>query len=143
MQTRKTAKQKSGRPLWYTGLFLLILISLSACGPMYKTEYILEPPTSQQGKVCVMQCEQNRSQCKNNLQLAQKDCEHQNEIASIKLENCLKAGEMTCYDSRKPCPPLDFEQCNKEHRYCYQACGGKAIPQITCIDTWGWGFGCN
>ncbi|MCI5158463.1 MAG: hypothetical protein D3906_08480, partial [Candidatus Electrothrix sp. AUS1_2] len=102
MQTRKRAEQRNGGLLRYPGLFLLILISLSACGPMYTTEFLLEPPTSQQGQVCVMQCEQNRSQCKNNLQSALKDCEHRNEIAGIKLENCLKAGEMTCYDGRTP-----------------------------------------
>ncbi|MCI5209691.1 MAG: hypothetical protein D3910_13060 [Candidatus Electrothrix sp. ATG2] len=110
---------------------------------MYKTEYILEPPKTQQGQICIMQCEYNRTQCKNNVKSAGKDCKHRNEIAGIKLENCLKAGEMTCYDSRTPCPPPNFEQCNKEHRYCYQACGGKAIPQVTCVDSWGWGFGCN
>ena len=139
---------KRGRPgvghwLCSTGLLGLTLIALSGCGPMYKTEYILEPPKTQQGQICIMQCEYNRTQCKNNVKSAGKDCKHRNEIAGIKLENCLKAGEMTCYDSRTPCPPPNFEQCNKEHRYCYQACGGKAIPQVTCVDSWGWGFGCN
>ena len=143
MKTRKKTRQPSGHSLWHAGLVSLMLVALSACGPMYKTEYILEPPETQQGQVCIMQCEQNRTQCKNNIKSALKDCQHRNEIASIKLENCIKSGDMTCYDTRTPCRPLNFEQCNKEHRYCYQSCGGKAIPQVTCVDSWGWGLGCN
>lgn len=136
-------KKKNSHLLWHAVFLSLLLISLSACGPLYKTEYLLEPPATQQGKMCTMQCEQNRTACKNDVKLAQKDCEHHNEIASIKLENCIKDGEMSCYDSRKSCPPPSFERCNKEHRYCYQACGGKVFPQLTCIDSWGWGRGCN
>lgn len=151
METGKRTRRLSSpsrHSLWYTGvmipgIILLMLVALSACGPLYKTEYTLEPPATQQGQICVMQCEQNRTQCKNNVESTLKDCKHSNEIASIKLESCIKAGEMTCYDTRTACPPPNFEQCNKEHRYCYQSCGGKVFPQITCIDSWGWGLGCN
>ncbi|MCW5212969.1 hypothetical protein VU04_08660 [Desulfobulbus sp. TB] len=140
-------KKKNCHLLWHTVFLSLLLISLSAlisaCGSLYPTEYRLEPPTTQQGQMCVMQCEQNRTACKNDVKLAQKDCEHHNELARMKLESCIKAGGMSCYDSRKTCPPLSFEQCNKEHRYCYQACGGKVSPQPTCVDSWGWGLGCN
>lgn len=136
-------KKKNSHLLWQTVFLSLLLISLSACGSLYPTEYLLAPPTTQQGQMCVMQCEQNRTACKNDVKLAQKDCEHHNEIARMKLESCIKAGGMSCYDSRKTCPPLSFEQCNKEHRYCYQACGGKVSPQLTCVDSWGWGLGCN
>jgi hypothetical protein len=143
MKTTKRAKRVSGRSLWHAVLVSLMLGALSACGPMYTTEYMLSPPETQQGQVCAMQCEQNRTQCKNNVKDALKDCGHRNEIASIKLENCIKSGDMTCYDTRTPCPPPNFEQCNKEHRYCYQSCGGKVVPQVTCVDSWGWGLGCN
>jgi hypothetical protein len=142
----KAVQKKNGHfgyLLWQAVFLGLLLISLSACGSLYTTEYLLEPPTSQQGQICVMQCEQNRTACKNEIKLAQKDCEHRNEIAGIKLENCLKNGGMNCYDSRKTCPPPSFEQCNQEHRYCYQACGGTVASQRTCVDSWGWGLGCN
>ncbi|MCI5208681.1 MAG: hypothetical protein D3910_07785, partial [Candidatus Electrothrix sp. ATG2] len=102
MKAIKKTRQIGGHWLWSTGLISLTLIALSGCGPMYKTEYMLEPPTTQQGQICIMQCEQNRTQCKNNVKSAWKDCKHRNEIASIKLENCIQAGDMTCYDSRTP-----------------------------------------
>lgn len=143
MNTGKKAMRVSVYLLRYVVLCSLTVMILSACGPLYTTEYLLEAPETQQGQLCIMQCKQNRDQCKNDLKSALKDCRHRNEIAALKLKNCLKAGEMTCYDSRTPCPPLDFEQCNKEHRYCYQSCGGKVVPQITCMDSWGWGLGCN
>jgi hypothetical protein len=142
----KATQKKNGHfgyLLWQAVFLGLLLISLSACGSLYTTEYLLAPPTTQQGQICVMQCEQNRTACKNEIKLAQKDCEHRNEIAGIKLENCLKNGGMNCYDSRKTCPPPSFEQCNQEHRYCYQACGGTVASQRTCVDSWGWGLGCN
>lgn len=142
----KATQKKNGHfgyLLWQAVFLGLLLISLSACGSLYTTEYLLEPPTSQQGQMCVMQCEQNRIVCKNEIKLAQKDCEHHNEIARMKLENCIQAGGMSCYDSRKTCPPPSFEQCNQEHRYCYQACGGTVASQRTCVDSWGWGLGCN
>lgn len=133
----KATQKKNGHfgyLLWQAVFLGLLLISLSACGSLYTTEYLLAPPTTQQGQICVMQCEQNRIACKNEIKLAQKDCEHRNEIAGIKLENCLKNGGMNCYDSRKTCPPPSFEQCNQEHRYCYQACGGTVASQRTCVD---------
>ncbi|MCI5149926.1 MAG: hypothetical protein D3916_11160 [Candidatus Electrothrix sp. MAN1_4] len=141
-------KKQGVRSLWHAGLLNLLLFSLlslilSACGPMYKTEYMLEPPTSQQGKLCIMQCEQNWSECKNEVKSDNKDCQHRNEIASLKLEQCIKSGERACYDPRTPCLPPSFEQCNKEYRYCFQSCGGKVVPQVTCVDSWGWGVGCN
>ncbi|MGB5686152.1 MAG: hypothetical protein WBM35_10080 [Candidatus Electrothrix sp.] len=143
-RTKRLSSHLNNHSLWHAGLISLMLGTLlSACGPMYKTEYMMEPPTTQQGQVCIMQCEQNRTQCKNNVKSAMKDCQHRNEIESLKLETCIKAGEMTCYDTRVPCPPPNFEQCNKEHRYCYQSCGGKVVPQVTCVDSWGWGLGCN
>lgn len=141
-------KKQPIRNLWHAGLLHLLLVTLlslilSACGPMYKTEYMLEPPATQQGKLCIMQCQQNRAECKNEVKSNYKDCRHRNEIASIKLEHCIESGERACYDPRTPCFPPNFEQCNTEYRYCFQSCGGKVIPQMTCVDSWGWGLGCK
>ncbi|MCI5222013.1 MAG: hypothetical protein D3924_04915 [Candidatus Electrothrix sp. AR4] len=135
--TNSTERIFSKRLLWSLGISILIM-TMSACGPIYKTEYILQPPETQQGQVCVMQCEQNRMQCKNNKKGDSKDCEHRNQIARLKLETCINSGAISCYDTTEPCPELNFNQCNKEHRYCYQSCGGKVIPQVTCAGYWGW-----
>ena len=125
--------------LWSLGISALVMAALSGCAPpVYKTEYMLQPPKTQQGQICVMQCEQNRTHCKNNKKGDVKDCEHRNEIARLKLENCIASGAVSCLDTSESCPEVDFAQCNEEHRYCYQSCGGKVTPQVTCVGYWGW-----
>ncbi len=129
----------SKRSLWIVGVCASVMTALSGCAsPIYKTEYILQPPETQQGQICVMQCEQNRMQCKNNKKGDVKDCEHRNEINLLKFENCVSTGVASCLDTSESCRELDLAQCNEEHRYCYQSCGGKVTPQVACIGYWGW-----
>ena len=45
-------------------LCLGLLALLSACGPIYDTQYSLVPPTSIEGRRCVGQCQQNRTICR-------------------------------------------------------------------------------
>src|SRR5579863_4632084 len=51
---------------------LTLLLSLSACGPMYSTNLAFQQPKSSSGKQCVNTCLQNRSTC-------QMQCNAQNE----------------------------------------------------------------
>jgi len=57
-------------PLW-----LLLLALLAGCmTPRYQTLYRYEPPTTAAGKVCLEQCEQKLSGCKNQCQEKHQTC---------------------------------------------------------------------
>jgi hypothetical protein len=138
MNTADSTNRFSRKIAGSIGIAALVVTGLSACGPVYRTDYTLEPPDTEHGRMCIMQCAQKRSECKNELESDLKDCRHRNEMAALKLENCLAAGAAPCLDTTEPCPEPNFDQCNEEYRYCYQSCGGTVIPQVTCAGYWDW-----
>jgi hypothetical protein len=67
----------------------LALAALSGCAhhrPEKKTcttEYDLVPPTSYEGKMCVMRCGRERKQCWDDKKQQYKNCQHYNRVVGI------------------------------------------------------------
>ena len=74
----QSAGRKYGVVLSIAGLSMVLL---AGCGPIYETQYTLQPPATPQEQMCVMQCEQIKNQCRNNEQLRYQNCENQNQYA--------------------------------------------------------------
>ena len=119
-----------------------VLMVISAC----ETQYTYTPPETQDGKNCVMQCQNNQTQCKGNEQqrayTLQQECMSKSNEANKQCEiesqadynACIKYAR-TDFDrtmcTKKVCTKdscgssANFSFCEGEFRGCYQQCGGK------------------
>lgn len=118
------------------------LIFLGACGPVYKTDYIFQPPASLQGKMCVNQCTQIKQSCFTNCNLRNESCFLRAEREArksfrtyVKRQNKKKkAIEKTQEDFYRPrCKTSSCQvSCNGNHRICYKDCGGRIGTVTRC-----------
>lgn len=115
----------------------LVIAALSGCGQYTKTEYVMTPPSSPEGQMCVLKCGRDRKQCLDNEYLQQKNCEHHNRMVRLEFERCIASGATNCYHaSALPCPPPRLERCENEQRYCFQSCGGTIESKEVCDRGW-------
>ncbi len=124
---------------------LFLLLSLSACGPIYNTNYAFEQPKSANGKQCTNTCLQNRSTC--NMQ-----CNAQNEQCRMNarkvalpayvryLVNQRKEEQAGRHDRDRTID--DFANysncssncdCESTYRQCFAGCGGIVIENRQCV----------
>jgi len=113
---------------YLTGLAL----ALAACGPIYQTQYAFTPPPTPEGRVCIMQCEQLRFQCRQNEDLKVQNCENQNRWARAEYERCKRSGRKDCHDGTIWCSS-DYDRCDEQYRFCYQSCGGQVLATTVCV----------
>lgn len=115
----------------------LVIAALSGCGRYAKTEYVMTPPSSPEGQMCVLKCERDRKQCLDNEYLQQKNCEHHNRMVRLEFERCIASGATNCYHaSALPCPQPRLDRCENEQRRCFQSCGGQVDTREVCTGGW-------
>ncbi len=125
-------------------LCLGLIALLSACGPIYETQYSMIPPTSAQGRLCVSQCQQERSMCRQSCTMQEQTCRAEArsraaydyeayvrrqtaEKQPIKkrvsdFENSYGCGNSSCHD-----------RCESNYRDCFGGvCGGQVIANRVC-----------
>lgn len=115
---------------------LASLTMLCACGPMYRTDYFYTPPESESGRTCIFQCEMLKGQCRTIEEMRAERCESDSraQIASCEAYIYMTKGrEAEWYECSGSSCSTDYEQCEGQHRYCYQACGGKVDARTTCV----------
>lgn len=130
------------KKLWL--LLFALLLPLSACGPIYNTEYTLVPPKSTDGRMCVRSCGQERTYCRQLCQMDKQACLHDaRERAKIDYHAYVRRQNA----EKKPVKrsPSDFDRsyacgtsscesrCESDHRGCYRDCGGQVIAKEVCI----------
>ncbi len=109
---------------------------LISCGPIYDTQYSYFPPESSEGRACIFQCENSRSQCQELEHYRNQDCERR---STYDYERC-RDDIRYRYDrepkwnecSESSCS-ADEERCDSQFRYCYQSCGGRVDAQTVCV----------
>ena len=129
-----------------TILFLLfLLLSLSACGPIYNTSYSFSQPKSTSGKQCTNACLQNRSVC--NMQ-----CNAQNEQCRVNARKiALPTYLLYLVNQGKEEQPRrhnrdrtidDFANysncssicdCESTYNQCFSGCGGIVTENRQCV----------
>ncbi|CAO3413354.1 agenet domain-containing protein [Azospirillum doebereinerae] len=125
-------------------LCLGVLALLSACGPIYDTQYSLVPPTSVEGRRCVGQCQQNRTICRQSCSISQQSCLNEaRNHAFYKYQDYVDHQR----EKKKPIKKSvhDFEdtyacnanscesRCEADYRDCFGgACGGQVTAQTVC-----------
>ncbi|MBP2302266.1 hypothetical protein [Azospirillum picis] len=125
-------------------LCLAALALLSACGPVYETQYSLTPPASPEGRLCVSQCQQNRSLCRQNCGLAEQACvsdarararyDYQAYVATRKAEKAPIKKSISDFDHSSSCGSSSCEaRCDADYRDCFGgACGGRVSATQVC-----------
>ena len=122
--------------------FCLLSVSLIACGPVYHTDYTFDPPGSQSGRTCVLQCDNSKllcdqltesryDSCLQRAELQYQSCESR-KIYRIDYESGKTKCVENCYCYRESCS-RDEETCDKQYRSCYQTCGGKVTSRTYCV----------
>lgn len=124
------------------GLFLCFLIlGLSGCGPIYRTQQDFIPPSTAEGKLALNSCLHERQECQNTCDSIRVQCQ-QNE-AMVKI-----AGEVVdaisrsnqndkkrtrrysqCEQNRRQCQ----NRCEKTYQACYQNVGGTIRTYKICV----------
>jgi hypothetical protein len=119
----------------------LMAAMLSACGPVFKTEYSYVPPRSDGGKMCVAQCIQGKNAC-------EQSCEMKNQNCKLRAhQDALTQFEMYKQEQKRIGKPVErsvdsFDRsyacsascgCDETYNSCYSTCGGKVIETQVCV----------
>ncbi len=121
---------------------LLPLLFLTACGPVYNTEYTLTPPTSAQGKQCANQCFYTRGGCVDACSSIYTSCDRGGLYGGVGYGSGWRRGAFggigygtSSYD-RANCrydTDMCVERCEIIYRQCFTGCGGSVTPTTTCV----------
>ena len=125
-------------------LSTLTLISiglfLTACGPIYNTEYSYVPPKSKIGKMCISQCQQNKMMCEQMnasrkdacLSKARQDALYEFEIYKLQREKEKKSIDKTPRSFERTWQCNQDSQCKASFNSCYTTCGGDIYERKVC-----------
>ena len=125
-------------------LCLAVMALLSACGPVYETQYSLIPPASAEGRLCVNQCQQNRNFCRQNCGMMQQACvnearsralyEYQAYVNRRNAEKQPIKKSVSDFDRSYSCGNSSCEaRCEADYRDCFGgSCGGQVLAKTVC-----------
>ncbi len=110
-------------------LAIMSLLLLCACETV---RYEYTPPTSTEGKQCVVQCASVREMCRSNenqrAAYKQQSCEQRsdaNYYVCMSTTTHNKKLQEKCSEKREYCSEYpDFARCNDEYNQCFSNCGG-------------------
>jgi len=125
---------------------ILLLITmmvglLSACGPIYKTEYAYVPPHSSVGKMCTAQCLQSKSMCQQMCEMRNENCRAQARMEAREDYREYKH-ERREEGKRIKKDRSDFDRsyacnsscdCEPQYNSCYSSCGGQVLERQVCV----------
>ena len=113
---------------------------LGGCGPQFVTKYSYEPPSTAEGRICAMQCENSRAQCVQLVDMERQNCEIREQQRRLAYDLCVsqsnkKAKETGCYMQYEFCGGgwEARERCTAPYNSCYAVCGGQVSSQTVCV----------
>jgi hypothetical protein len=119
----------------------LFIVTVTGCGPVYKTTFNYTPPKSDTGKMCAAQCIQARTTCQTMCEMQKQNCITQAKIDADRDYEAYKTEQLS---QSKPVKkiPADFDKtwqcdsacgCGNTFNMCYQTCGGIVTPHKECV----------
>lgn len=120
---------------------LALLFALSACGPIYSTNYIYVAPKSWDGRQCANECLQSQTNCHMQCNSQYQSCLNSARLAAtpsylIYVESEQKKGRIpkrTLDDFANYSSCQQTCDCDNTYGQCFTNCGGKIIAQRRCI----------
>ncbi len=124
-------------------LVLAALLPLSACGPIYETQYNMVAPPTEMGRMCANNCMMMRQTCQQSCESQSSQCEM---IANLQAREDYRdyvrereaAGKLikkkrSDFIHTSQCDADDCHaRCESDYRVCYMNCGGQVIPVTRC-----------
>lgn len=111
--------------------FALLILTLSACGPIYTTEYEIVPPSTEFGAMCANNCLLSKTSCENycldkaNQARLIKSLEQQNSDLRKMNQGVKLTNEFNFdLDDNGQC----VKRCMTDYHTCHINCGGMVIP---------------
>lgn len=117
---------------------VIAALVISACGPIYNTEYTYIPPADTDSRACIAQCNNSKGQCQNNAQLRADNERLRCDVdASIDYERCIghaanDAARAQCVKRSCAGGDVDDSRCDADFRVCFQSCGGIVQSRQVC-----------
>lgn len=120
---------------------IIIIGSIVACGPVYRTETKIYNPTDDPGLNCANQCLYNRAQCQQNCRHHLNICRNNATLNSAvdiigEIAQKRENGSNKYHYYKNLCQE-DFNQCSNECENirldCHVLCGGRVERQRICV----------
>ncbi len=105
----------------------LLTIGLTACFPVYDTNYQFIQPSSPEGKQCVNTCANTQKSCRDACIKNETVCVGEDGKRVTPQVSGRPAISRNC--SSYSCQ----EQCTEEYRQCFSGCGGQVVPHVRCV----------
>ncbi|MBP9837783.1 MAG: hypothetical protein KBC84_03630 [Proteobacteria bacterium] len=119
-----------------TLFFFFLSTVLYSCGPIYDTQYQFIPPDSPQGRACIYQCENSKSQCHELERYRSDDCEYRAKLDQQRCEDDVwrRTGKAPKWYEcgAESCSP-NSDRCDGDYRHCYEMCGGRVDARTVCV----------
>lgn len=119
--------------------FCIFTVLLSACGPVYKTDYQYIPPRGQMGQMCIAQCMQTQAMCSQMCELKNQNCRiqaRQDAILEYEIYNrndAQRFGQRTLNSFDRSWMCNQTCDCETSYRACYASCGGQVLANTVCV----------
>ncbi|MBS0359448.1 MAG: hypothetical protein JSS53_09280 [Proteobacteria bacterium] len=117
-------------------MVIVCFFAVTACGPMYRTNYNYIPPVDMQGKMCAMQCEQVKLQCFHLAEAEYQNCRLREEINMREERHHRhhdKKGHWNDFYGSFCSADTTKQQCESSYRSCYEICGGRVVTNTQCV----------
>jgi len=124
-------------------LFAAALLMLSACGPMYQTDYQIVPPPTETGRMCANNCLLSRQNCQQSCTIQSNQCDQINRLDAERdyneyVRRRTKEGKeikrsLSSFSGNACNEDYDCEErCESNFHLCHTNCGGQVIPHTYC-----------
>ena len=110
---------------------IIILLALSACGPMYETRKNYIPPQTEAGRFCANQCLTELNNCYFRCEQDKANCQTVEDIKryteTIIKQNSKNSDNFNDFPiSPRSCSDYDCKmRCEQNRDYCHTNCGGQ------------------
>ena len=123
---------------------LVLLLGLTACGPVYQTDYHMVPPADAMGRQCSNGCLDRMQLCKSQCTIQDQNCE---QMARLEAQNTYLS---YVNERQRKGKPIEHDQddfyhysrcggtssceetCDSVHRMCHTNCGGQVLERTYC-----------
>lgn len=119
----------------------LAVIFLTACGPIYRTEYAYTPPKTTTAQMCVNQCVQAKTMCEQMCEMRNENCKtraHQDALYQYEIYKRDQRAHgkhikksVSDFDSSYSCH--NTCDCTPSYNSCYASCGGQVYEKKVCV----------
>jgi len=119
---------------WVLSILLTVLLG---CSPQYRTTYLYEVPSTERGRLCVINCQKMKQKCFHWSENSYQQCLNRDVLVNLStqrssVETFAPHDAHTSYrcEGRKS---SQDENCLSDYNACYELCGGFVEAIQECV----------